>query len=281
MATQLKEPEIVEPPETGQDIEPQSQARDWEAEARQLGWKPEGEFEEGERRPASFKDAETFVRDGEEKAGLQKETIAHLKQRLSSMERTMKRLTVAEQAAFQRGVDSVKAQMREAVANGDTETFEKLDKQLDQLRDAQTPQEDPQEAFDAFRDANDWYDMGGLASATAEQSRARILADRAFEKAVRQKLHETMTPAELFEKVKAEVIAQVPDLEKARPTLSPRKTASDVEGVSRPGNGKGTGAANLPPEARDQAIRFFESGVIKAKDKNEALAKYAKDYFAQ
>lgn len=285
MATQLKEPALeVEPTVVeATTIEPVANdgERDWEAEARNMGWKPEAEFKEGESRPREFKDAEAFVKDGEERGDLAKHMVKQLQTQLDKMKRDVRRLTKAEQDAYQRGADDLKAQMRAAVESGDVAAFDEASERLDKLANGKdAPAEDANEQFLAFRKDNSWFDTGALAGASIDERNARARAVQLFDYYAGQGLDRTMLPSEFFAKVADEVASEFPTLGKTPSTPRPRPV-SDVAGVTRPGGAKQNGATALPAEARAQADRFFEMGVIKAKSLTEAREKYARDYFSQ
>lgn len=287
MATQLKEPEpIVEESRTSETAPPVAEAeeRDYEAEARGRGWKPPEEFGEGEPRPRKFKTAEEFIRDGEEELPLVKKQVAQLRREREEDRKLIKRLVRSEQNAFQNALAEIRREMEQAVETGDVATFKALDERADQIRkdmagDAATPDthgEDPNEQYDAFREANPWYDKANLASATETEIEARLHADRLADKYARQGLMKELAPSEFFAKIAEETEAKFPLL-KAK-ALRP-KPASDVAGVTRtaPNKSAKTGA-NLPAEAKQQAKRFFDQGIIKADNLNAAYDKYAQSY---
>lgn len=258
-------------------------ARDYEAEARVQGWRSKEELEAAGKTVSNWKDAETFVRDGEERAGLQKNQIANLKQQIDMLQRTVKRLTKAEASAYENAMRDIEARMESAVEAGDVEAYRKLNKAAkdlnEQAKDDAQPHlkgEDPQEQFEAFREANAWYDKANLASASEIEVEARLYADRLAERYTKQGLQTQMAPSEFFAKIAEEVEGKFPLLKAKAPRQKPQ---SDVAGVTRvPGNRNARNGAALPPEAKRQAERFFNQGVIKAKDLSEALDKYAKNY---
>lgn len=278
MATQLKEETPPEAPENNDNDESQTQTRDYEAEARAQGWRPQEEFKGDKER---WVDAETFVKRAEEVLPLIKHQNQNLKRQLEILERQVKKLTRAEQVAFDAGVESVKARMREAVETGDVDAFDKLSERLDKLNKeaaeaSPTQAEDPTEAFDAFRESNPWYDKANLASASEVEIEARLFADRLADKYAAQGLQKKLSPSEFFERISKETAEKFPLL-KAKPQR--QKPPSDVAGVTRTGAGsKARTGANLPADAKHQAERFWKQGVIRAENLPEALDKFAKSY---
>lgn len=268
MATQLADDDAL----------PTTDERDYEEEARSRGWTPKDEFKGDETR---WIDAETFVKNAETKMPLLTKENKQLKDKIEYLERTVKKLTKAEQMAYSNAIEDLKAKQREAVEYGDVKAHDAISEKIDKLRADMTddaPPEDPKAAFVEFREANEWYDLGGLPGATDTERRARALADRVADKFTAQGMQQEpgMTPAKFFAKVAEEVREQLPMLD-AKPAR--QKPQSDVAGTTRPGAARSAkNGANLPTEAKAQAKRFFERGIIKAKDVNEAYDKFAKDY---
>lgn len=283
MATQLKEPEATPTVAEEPQAAPANDERDFEAEARVMGWKPEEEFAEGERRPREFRDAEAFVRAAEEKAGLQKQTISHLKEKVSFLERAVKKLTKMEQNAYSNALADIRAQMEDAVNAGDVEGFRALDKKADKIRedmrdDAPAHGEDPAEQVLAFRDTNPWYDKGALASATEVEVEARLYADRVADRWIAQGKPQTMPPSQFYAELAEEVNNRFPMLKHRAARAKP---PSDVAPSTRPAARAGakTGA-NLPPEAKAAADRYVRMKVpgFAGKTKEEAYNLFAKSY---
>lgn len=259
--------------------EEQSSARDFDAEARLQGWVPQDDFK---GQADKWVDAESFVKRGEEIIPFLKKNNENLKVEIDKLKKSIKRLSKAEQSAYDNALSDLKSQMREAVASGDTEEFDKVEAKVEKLKKeaaddvGQTHAEDPVEAFDTFREENTWFDRAALPNATEVEIEARLYADRIAQKWEREGLPKTMGPSEFFAKVAAETERRFPALKMKKAVTKP---ASAVAGVTNGAVAKGakTGA-NLPPEAKRQAERFFNQGVIKAKDLSEALNKYASTY---
>lgn len=271
MATQLAE--------QADDIElpanDEAQSRDYEAEARAHGWKPLEEFP-GD--PAKHIDAETFVKRADEVMPLLKKQNASLKRDIEEMRRDIKRLTKAEQSAYESALADIKRQQEEAVELGDVVAFKALDKRADALKqeiaDDIPSGEDPAEQYASFREEHTWYDRGGLAGASEIEMNARAFADITASKWAAKGLDRTLPPSEFFAKVAAEVEAKFPLLKAVR-----AKPVSEVAGATRAGTGsKAKTGANLPADAKAQATRFYNQGIIKAESLNAALDKYAKSY---
>lgn len=284
MATQLATEEAPQVVETG-DIaneEAQTQARDYEAEARERGWTPKEEFRGDESR---WIDAETFVKNAETKMPLLSKENKQLKDKIDYLERTVKRLTKAEQNAYNSALEDLKRQQREAVEYGDVNAYEQIDKKIDKLRvdmqeDVAPQNENPAVAFAEFQADNEWYGLGQRASATDTERRASNYADTLAEKYKAQGLQLQMSPSEFFGKIADEVRARYPELAGETVKTPRAKPPSDVAGVTRPNGARNMrNGASLPADAKAQADRFFAQGIYpKAKNVAEARDLYAKSY---
>jgi len=73
--------------------------------------------------------------------------------------------------------------------------------------------EDPNAEFIRFREANEWYDLGGLAGATETQKRARAMADRTADRMSGEGLQREISPSEFFARVAAEVRSKFPGIQ--------------------------------------------------------------------
>lgn len=284
MATQLAEmPGGLgggEVAEQGSEAQTQPQERDYEAEARQQGWTPQEDFKGDVSR---WVDAETFVKRADEVMPLLKKQNQSLKRDIEDLKKTIRKLEKAEQRAYESARSDLERDMEAAVEAGDMTAFravkEKVDKLDKEVREDVTQQSgnaDAESALDDFREANPWYDRGGLAAASELEVDARAYADRIADRYARQGTHKDMAPADWFQMIADEVNAKYPQLSQK---TQRQKPASDVAGVTPRVAPKGakTGA-NLPPDAKKQAERFFNQGIIKGKTLSEALDNYAKSY---
>jgi hypothetical protein len=153
----------------------QTEARDYDKEARANGWVPEAEFK-GDRKPAQFLDAETFVKRGEEitpfvqkqnkqlRAEMEKKE-ADFAKRIERMEKATQRAFEAAEKQHKSEIARVKREQVAAVEAGDVKEFARLEKVKDEL-DASAPKADekPDPATDIatrqekWRADNPWFD---------------------------------------------------------------------------------------------------------------------------
>lgn len=279
MATQLAETP-AETLDTGQDTGEQQSGgeRDWNAEAIAHGWRPLEEFK-GD--PRQFVDAETYVKRADEVLPFVKKENKQLRGKIEFLERQIKKVMKSEQEAYSSALADVKAKMEKAVVTGDVAAFNTLDKKAEDIRKnmaADTPGADRQaeamRAFNDWRDKNEWYDLGNLAGADADEKLKRAYADRMMDANV--ELTKTLDPADFFEHIAGLVDAKYP------PSRAPRPKGTEaVAGVTRGGAAKSakTGA-NLPAQAKETAERYVRQGIpgYKGKTKAEAYDLFAKDW---
>lgn len=286
MATQpVETAEQTPPPETTNDnaIPGETAPRDYEAEARRMGWKPEEEFADGDKRPAKFKDAESFVRDAEEWSANQKKTINRLMDEVGYLKRQNRKLMDADQVRYAEALEQVRREMREAVRVGDEQEFDRLEKKADTLRKANGADvlqgENPEVEFARFRRENRWLDRGQLAAATREEADAVALFRTITESYVAQGLDKEMPPSQFFAKVREEIEAEIPSLFNPNRPATRDKPASDVAPVgNRSGVKRAKTGANLPAEAKATAERYMRMGVFNVKTKEEAWNEMAKTW---
>lgn len=283
MATQLEEPITTPDAVIANGADNITDARDFEAEARLKGWKPEEEFEEGEKRPAKFKDAETFLKAEEDVSGFQKKTIARMAEEINFLKRQAKRLMQSEQNAYANALEKVREDMSEAWDAGDKAKFDKLEAKAEKIRTDMAADggfmrgEDPNEVFHSFRRENLWLDRGALASASREEADARVLFNQVCDRYVAQGLDKQMAPSEFFAKAKLEVEAEYPDILTGAKAPRP-KPPSDVANVTN----RGTALRNnvsLSADEKAQAERYMAlkiPGFRDCKSKDEAHKLFAK-----
>ena len=122
-----------------------------EVEARRQGWRPLAEYR---GKPGGWVDAATFLARGndylpfvqkernqlrDQVAGMTQE-LSGLRSELSKAQQDMQKLLEfsrrADKAGYERAVAELRAKQREAVAQGDTATYDAVAEQLDQMHEA-------------------------------------------------------------------------------------------------------------------------------------------------
>jgi hypothetical protein len=162
------EPNTIEQPE-------HVEQRDYDKEARDMGWVPEAEFRGPKEK---WKPAKDFVKAGEEilpivRSQLQREREARERdkadfaKRLERMDKMAEQTQARLKAAHDAEIAKVKREMRAAVAAGDEQEFDRLEKVRDGLEKTApkveepvkaTPEQDLQTRQEAWRAENKWFD---------------------------------------------------------------------------------------------------------------------------
>lgn len=276
--------------------------RDYEAEARQLGWHPLEEFR-GD--PADFVDAKAFVTRGETRLPILQENNRKLMQRvrrgddenaamrtqLDEMNTSLKTLrTMAEksnEAGYQRALTELKAQQRQAVADGDVPRFEHIQGEIEKVeatreetqappqRQEQQPPKGPKGTpeFQAWLEDNkDWVHADQALGATAVRAELEL-----------RNSDEDLTEAQIWERVTEMVKGKLPrrfaratgSAEQVSPSSgsAPRRAA----GVLAPSGGAPHGAGRKggidsiqDPNDRKEARAAYEKIRRGIKDYTEA-----------
>lgn len=254
-------------------------ARDYEAEARTQGWVPEAEFK-GDKKPAQFLDAETFVKRGEELTPFIRKENQRLKEEISKkdadyakrferLERTSTTAFEALKRTHESELAKVRAEQRAAVAAGDEKEFDRLEKVRDGLEKSApkidepvkaSPEADLKTRQEKWRADNQWFD-----SDFDLQDWAIRYSD----------YHGAKNPHLSFEENMAVVAAEA---KKRFPEkFGGKKPAghsavdggSDFAGIFKGGKSE----ADLPAEARAAGERYVKQGLFKD------IKAYAKEYF--
>lgn len=107
-------------------------ARDYEAEAREQGWRPK---EEWSGKPENWKDAKTYVEHGDVTAKISKIEKDYEK-RFERMEKMHGKTVEMLQREHAKEIAALKDERREAIKAGDADKVEKLDEQIEELKEA-------------------------------------------------------------------------------------------------------------------------------------------------
>lgn len=240
---------------------PEAEAPDVEAQAREMGWRPLGEFKGDE---SNFIDAAEFVRRGKEFVPFLRANNAKLEREVQDLKKTLKKFgemhTKVEQRAYERAMQDLEARQAEAVEANDVQAVRQISKEMADLAQevrtsAKSEPTDDADAFEEWKAENPWFEkdkaLRGLAIAIAEE----IKDD--FPDPVKQR-------AEIAKRVKAEMPEKF---------TNPRRVqAPAVEGVGQGPKTTGKSFADLPPEAK-----AFCDELVAAKITTRD--KYVKDFF--
>ena len=295
MSTDLESPgqgvvvpgEVVPPANTGGTFERQgddpARGGDVESRAKAMGWVPKEQFRGP---PENWRDADEFVRRGEEEVPILRERLRNTTRKLETIEQDfatrIDMLTRANNMALQRQREQLEAAydtaMRDATANGDVTRFDQLNRDKREAihlhdqrvreviagdqRQQQQPrqQQAPVEVTD-WINRNNWFNSDPELQAAAAGYSRKLELERPH-----LTLAENLAATERYIKQ-----------ERYQDRFGGQPRGAQVEGGSRvsSSNGSRRGASSLPPEARAAASRFVQQGLYKSVDD------YAKAYFEQ
>ena len=234
-----------------------------EQEALESGWVPKAEYKGDEHK---WVDAGEFLRRGElfKKIEDQSKQLKDVKKALADMAKLHSQVREVE---YKRALESLKQQRKEALAEGDVETFtaveEKMElvkEQQDALRNTPPPVQETSDganhpAFQAWVAQNSWYNNNEPMRAFADTLGAQLT--RAGN-----------SPDEVLKKVAIAVREEFPK----RFTNPNRDKPGAVE--SGQARGRSTGGFVLTDEERQIMNRFIRTGAIKdEKEYIESLKK--------
>jgi hypothetical protein len=120
--------------------------RDYEADAAGMGWRPQ---EEWTGKPEHWKDAKTYVEHGDHISRIADARVAKVEKdftdRFAKLEKVNAKTVQQLQAQHAKEVAELKAAKREAVKAGDVDEVDRLDQQIEDMRDDDAPKEMTQE----------------------------------------------------------------------------------------------------------------------------------------
>jgi hypothetical protein len=237
-------------------------------EAKRQGWVPQEEYTGPEDK---WVDADTFVKKGKEINALLRKDNDFLKREVAEMKSTMMEFKKfhadTEKRAYERAMQDLREQKKEAISTGDGDKVLQIDDAIDELKQSRTvekvahPVNQPDATFIQWSEENKWY---------TTDAQLKTEADMIGEVIKRQ------NPTLIGEAFLNEVTTRVKRMYPEKFTNSNRSRPSPVEGTTAPkATGKGgKGFNDLPQEARDACMKFEKQGLI-------TRAEYLKEYFGE
>lgn len=188
MAEEETKPQVKEPEETKETKEPEVTEDKVEILAREMGWRPEDDFQ-GDK--VDFVDAEAYIRKGQDIQNSMRKSLKDQKQQLSDMSTNIADLKVhnekvyrVEIANLKKEITSLGIQKKEAIEDGDVQKVNEIDEQIDTIKESMSQDEEPgqtqqqpatNQEFDEWVKDNPWYlvdkEMGSYADSIAENSK--------------------------------------------------------------------------------------------------------------
>lgn len=257
--------EIVE--SVVENNEPAPQVSDSEVKARRLGWVPQEEFKGNQDQ---WRDADEFLKRGEEIHGYLKADLERLHSTLSAKDREITEIkqvmeefrkfhNETEARAYKRAIDDLKQQKAEAVRLGDGDAVVKIDDQIDQLKEAQTTPkatESVKKTDEVNREYLDWLPSNRW---YIDDPELQELAEDFGE--VLKKKNPALVGKEFLEEVTKRVKKAAPEkFENPNRYTSSVTTSSDSRPA--PTSKKKNSYENLPQDAKAACDRFVKQGLM-------------------
>lgn len=232
--------------------------------ARSLGWRPKAEYE-GDK---PWKDFQEFLDERENNLQFARVTNSRLRKLNRDLTRQNKRMAAAveqvkgfEERAYQRALADLKAKQEQAVEEGDTDAFRKLDKEIDELRDARpkaegnAPDVDTGELFTEWLIDNPWYSSDKL---------KQQYADLQFQKLGGMEGYDG-SPDELLAEVTERVSKRFAGKEEEKPAPKKINPVGGANGMRQAPKANAT-YASLNQEEKQMAQNMVKMGIFKSVD---------------
>lgn len=261
--------------DVGENNEGTSQPSESEVKAQRLGWVPKEQFKGN---PEQWRDADEFLKRGEEIHGYLKADLDRLHSTLnakdreiaeirSTMEEFRKFHNETESRAYKRAIDELKQLKATAVEQGDGQKVVEIDDQIDQLKEAQkAPSEvkktTPAQVNNDFNDwlpANRWYGSDPDLTQIAEDFGEVI-----------KKQRPNLVGKEFLDEVTKRVKQYAPE-KFENPYRSQATVGSSTDSRSPAGNKKKKSYENLPADAKQACDKFVKQNLM---TKEQYVAEY-------
>lgn len=224
---------------------------DYESEARSQGWRPQ---EEWKGDPDKWKSAERFVKDGENILPLVQSKKRALEEQVAELAGRVEQLTDSnrqfqefshkalekEKRDRKRAEQELRDIRKKAIAEGDGETFEEVDRQIAELQSQDQPSTQPPPGANEFLRDNPWYGKDSEMSTYADALGPRLNGEGYYERAYFDELAKRVKQAfpHKFDKPKAPSV--------------------EADGTKEPSGKKGRSFDDLPREAQKMCERFVK-----------------------
>jgi len=225
---EIETPVVVES-ETTEVVEEESKEPTIEEQAREQGWKPKEDFE-GD--PEEYVSPGEFIRRGElfGKISAQSKKIRELEETFKEMGSHMKK---REEIMYKKALEELSAERAAAVEDGDTEKFNKLDTEFQELKSnkpdykmvPEEVQDLPQEVRD-FQAKHKWFGGTSIEDKVMTQAAVEISNDLAAK-------NSNLSPDEEIKLVEKEVMKMFPHRFKNTKRTAPAAVASSSSTSSK------------------------------------------------
>lgn len=271
MPDEIKDEEVIEV-EVVAEEPAEKEVSEVEAKAIKLGWTPLEKFK-GD--PEKWRDATEFVERGENMVPILRATVKRQEKKIEDLDKAMREFaeyhTKAEAAAYTRALKTLKEKQVEAVAVGDIESFEKIDKEIDSLNKVTVPTPKPQNnandpVYVEWANRNRWVNTDKELLAYAE-IQGKFLRETT-----------SLTGADFLDAVAKEVKQRFP----AKFSNPRRDAAPAVEAATASAKGGGKTFTDMPKEERDACERMAKNAYSdKPKEMAAFKALFVKTHFEE
>jgi len=230
-----------------------------EAKARRQGWRPKDEYRGPDDK---WVDADAFLKRSDEELPVMRERLKKQDRDLADLKGTVAKFAEhhakVEKIAYERALNEVKKQRREALAIGDADGFEAAEERLQELKEVKPAATQKEAAKEISPDvqtwvqANPWFQTEPRLAKYAETVCGEL-----------QNEDPTRDLSDILKEVAKEVKQRFPE----KFANAKRSAPPAVEGAGAVVAGKGSKSyANLPQEAKAACDKFLKQGLIKSKE---------------
>ncbi len=242
-------------------------------EATKMGWTEKSQFK-GD--PAKWRPADEFVERGKNMLPIVKATVKRQEKEIAELKKTMQQFgeyhNQTEQRAYIKAMQNLKQQRADAIAKGDGVTFDKVDSEIDRLKQeaekkiVMQDQNEVDPVYEEWKGRNKWVEDPKL------EKYAVKMGEYLRETGV------TETGNDFLDMVAKKVKAEFPD----KFTNSRRENAAAVEGGVPAARKGGKSFSDLPADARAACDRMAKNAYsADEKQREKFKAEYTKNYFSE
>lgn len=223
--------------------------------AKELGWN-----ENRDDNPDKYVDAKTFILRSRDINSSLRRQVKEITNVVSELKTHNERVYQAEVKRLTAEMNELKAQRREAIEEGDVAKVEKIENQIDEIKEKTIPPQQPvvsNATFDEWLEDNQWY---------RNDEDMRAFADK-------QGLEYKGLPFEkILALVKKDVVAEFPD-KFSKKTTKPPSTSPVESGSRRSSSTKSRSESDLTSAQKTIMNQFVKHGVM---SKTEYIADLVK-----
>jgi hypothetical protein len=230
-----------------------------EAKARRQGWRPRDEYRGPDEK---WVDADAFLKRSDEELPVMRERLKKQDRDLADLKGTVAKFAEhhakVEKIAYERAMNEVKKQRREALAIGDADGFEQAEERIAELKEVKPAATQKAAAAEISPDVQAWVEANPWFMSDAKMHNlAKVTCDEL------QQEDPTRDIKDILKEVAKEVKTRFPE----KFANAKRSAPPAVEGAGTVASGKGgKGFPNLPAAAKIACDKFIKQGLIRNRD---------------